>query len=204
MKTEKVYALCTTALGFCVFHHFADRNLDMRPVYGWFSIVIVGIMAMMALISYLRRQKAPEPIKAAAASKPQPIAPGGSSPVEAKAGTDGNDRTILRQIAVELRDRGSKPLTTGETSELDRKLRPLFECSSDPKVRADAFELWEALHETWIQGLRSQGNTELAEEWESLTNNYKRQLRNITEAEKMMSHPDFIERLMSLKHENEA
>jgi len=82
------------------------------------------------------------------------------------------DRAILRQMAKELCDR-SKPLTTEDITELDRKLRALFSCSPDPKVRKDAFKLWEALHETWIQGLRSQGKTELADEWERLTSDLK-------------------------------
>ena len=54
---QKIQALHVTALGFCLFHYFADRDLQARPIYGWFSVVIVGMMVLVGIAGHFHQKR---------------------------------------------------------------------------------------------------------------------------------------------------
>ncbi len=184
--TGKIYAVCLTALGFCLYHHFNDKQLEMRPVYGWFAIVIVSVMAITALVSFLRRPR--KTVAPAHNADAKPVVSVASRGPDAESPTD---RAILREILVEIQDRGSAPITFKDVTEWDRKFRALFRCSPDPKVREDAFSMWESVQETWIQGLRKAGKVDLADEWEQLNTNFKAKHKKLDAFRQMVEDPDF-------------
>jgi hypothetical protein len=251
-KTETIYGLCTTVLGFSLFHYFADRKLEMRPIYGWLSLGIAGIMALAALITNIRRSRKPaeEPIKRRASFNSEPVLPDSVARIQAserllqerakislppspptvtnnaaapketqtavtssavpssvsEARHDVADRATLTEVLLEIRALDKKEdarVTIEQTKDWDRRLRELFRCSEDPNVREDAFKLWEALIETWVQGLRAQGKVDVAETWEKAANKLKESHRQVTWAKEFIKQPDWIERL--IRHEsNEA
>ncbi len=103
------------------------------------------------------------------------------------------ERRVLTEFANEVCNRKSS--TIKDFVKWDKKLRELFRTSQDAEVREEAFKMWDALGETWVQALYKDGKVEEAQRLEELRKNFKAKLSKVDQAREYVSSPEFKQRI---------